>query len=78
MDIEWSAAKIRGSWELDTGHLWEHKERTHNLETRGVCGGPEVGEVGHDRGLYMLAGLPWGHLGLRKKNMIGKLENYGS
>ena len=37
--------------------LWEPKERTHNLETKSVCGGRQVGEVGYDRGLYRLAGV---------------------
>ena len=45
-------------WVIFRGLLWEPKERTHNLETWGVRGDPEVGEVGHDSRLYRLAGVP--------------------
>ena len=38
--------------------MWKPKKRTHNLETKGVCGGREVGEVGNDRGFFGLEVVP--------------------
>ena len=38
--------------------LWEPRELSRNLWSRGVCGRQEAGEVGHDRFLDRLVGVP--------------------